>query len=185
MRRGAGIGREQWIEAGLTALGDKGVAAVAVETLARRLGVTKGSFYWHFASRDELVAAVLARWEQRGTEEIIAALQELGDPRRRLVELFRRASLGGGRAGRVLEALEASDHAAVAAALARVTARRLEFIEGCYRQLGWPRARARHRALLAYAAYLGLLQLTRMAPRSLPARREQYVRHLVATLVPA
>jgi AcrR family transcriptional regulator len=184
MRRGEGVGREQWVDAGLRAVAEKGLAAVAVETLARRLGVTKGSFYWHFANRDELVAAVLARWEQRGTEDVIARLEAVADARRRLSELFRLASRGG-RAGRLLEALEVSEHAAVAPVLARVTARRLSFIEGCYRQLGWPPARARHRALLAYAAYVGLLQLGRTAPRSLPPRRDDYVRHLVATLVPA
>jgi AcrR family transcriptional regulator len=183
MRRGEGVGRDQWVDAGLAALGDKGLGAVAVETLARQLGVTKGSFYWHFPSRDELVAAVLARWEQRGTDDVIAGLLAIADPRRRLMALFRAVSRAPA-AGRVLEALEASDHPAVAPVLARVTARRLEFIAACYRQLGWPRARAQHRALLAYAAYVGLLQLGRTAPRALPARSDEYVRHLVATLVP-
>ena len=42
---------EDWARAALEAIAEDGVTAVAVEPLARSLGVTKGSFYWHFANR--------------------------------------------------------------------------------------------------------------------------------------
>jgi AcrR family transcriptional regulator len=48
--------RQDWIDAALEALETGGVPAVAVEPLASRLGVTKGSFYWHFKDRNELLA---------------------------------------------------------------------------------------------------------------------------------
>ncbi len=51
----------------LLALARDGFAGVAVEPLARKLGATKGSFYWHFATRAELIAATLELWEQRET----------------------------------------------------------------------------------------------------------------------
>ncbi|HXD53500.1 MAG TPA: helix-turn-helix domain-containing protein, partial [Solirubrobacteraceae bacterium] len=54
---------EDWERAALAAIRDGGPEAVAVEPLARRLGVTKGSFYWHFANRDGLLGAAIARWE--------------------------------------------------------------------------------------------------------------------------
>ena len=57
------LSREDWERAALEAMADAGVAAVAVEPLARRLGVTKGSFYGFFANRDELIEAALSRWE--------------------------------------------------------------------------------------------------------------------------
>src|SRR5687768_16979730 len=85
------LSRDDWTEAALDALAGTGLAAVAVDPLARRLGATKGSFYWHFANRDELIDATLERWERRDTTEVIAAIGALADPRERLVALGRRA----------------------------------------------------------------------------------------------
>ena len=47
--------REDWVAEATEVLATRGLSAVAVEPLAERLGVTKGSFYAHFANRDELV----------------------------------------------------------------------------------------------------------------------------------
>ncbi|MFN7134821.1 MAG: TetR/AcrR family transcriptional regulator, partial [Myxococcales bacterium] len=76
--------REDWVEAALAALARGGVAAVAVEPLASELGATKGSFYWHFADRGELLKAVLERWVARDTDEVIAAMDALPDARAKL-----------------------------------------------------------------------------------------------------
>ena len=64
------------------------MAAVAVEPLARRLGVTKGSFYWHFPSRDALLVAALERWEKVEQETVFGQLEPIPDPRERLRALF-------------------------------------------------------------------------------------------------
>src|SRR5690606_7033358 len=61
--RGARLSAADWAQAALDVIAEQGVSAVAVEPLARRLGVTKGSFYWHFPSRDALLQAALERWE--------------------------------------------------------------------------------------------------------------------------
>ena len=53
------LSAENWIEAALDVISEGGVESVAVEPLARRLGVTKGSFYWHFPNRDALVGRAL------------------------------------------------------------------------------------------------------------------------------
>jgi len=58
-----GFGREDWLRAARLALLRGGVEAVRVEKLARDLGVTKGSFYWHFKDRDELLELLLREWE--------------------------------------------------------------------------------------------------------------------------
>src|SRR5688572_16746205 len=78
------LSREDWTHAALVAIAEGGTAAVAVEPLAARLGATKGSFYWHFRSRGELLAAALATWEREATDEIIARLADLADPVERL-----------------------------------------------------------------------------------------------------
>ena len=73
-----------WAEAALHLIAEAGLGALTVEALAARLGVTKGSFYWHFKGRSELLAAALGRWEQRATTEALAGLSAVTDPRQRL-----------------------------------------------------------------------------------------------------
>src|SRR5262249_21435709 len=81
-----------WAEAALQLMAEKGLGALTVSALASRLGVTKGSFYWHFRGRSELLAAALARWEQRATTEAITGLEAVHDPRRRLELMLDAAS---------------------------------------------------------------------------------------------
>src|SRR3546814_12122575 len=69
-----------WAEAALDAIAGGGLDAVAVEPLARRLGVTKGSFYWHFANRDALLRAALQRWGQPETDDIVARIGPESEP---------------------------------------------------------------------------------------------------------
>src|SRR5690242_1895778 len=73
-----------WAEAALQLIAEAGLGALTIDTLAARLGVTKGSFYWHFKGRSELLAAALERWERRATGEAIAGLSAVTDPRHRL-----------------------------------------------------------------------------------------------------
>jgi AcrR family transcriptional regulator len=178
--------RESWAQAALEALTESGVEAVAVEPVARRLGVTKGSFYWHFQNRAELLEAALALWERRSTSEVIAELDGVPDPAERLRRLFRYVAIASKNAVPHAVLSSASDPA-VATVLARVATARLEFLTRCYAELGMAPALARRRAVLAYAAYLGMLQLTRDAPalRPVGAERDAYTEHLIETLVPA
>ena len=69
------LSAEDWAQAALDLIAEQGVAAVAVEPLARRLGVTKGSFYWHFPSRDALLSAALERWEAVEQETVFGQLE--------------------------------------------------------------------------------------------------------------
>ena len=59
---------DDWIRAAQARLAGQGVESVRVEVLARDLGVSKGSFYWHFRDRSELLEKLLARWEDRELE---------------------------------------------------------------------------------------------------------------------
>lgn len=180
------LGPTDWADAALDALGEGGLNAVAVEPIATRLGATKGSFYWHFSSRDSLVQAALERWAQRHTEEIIAELAPELDPAIRLRRLFDLV-IGSGYVNRAeLALLSHADDPQVAPVLARVTARRVEFIAKCYREMGLARAEARHRAVLAYTAHIGLIQAQRASGgRLVPSRgRAAYLRVLYGVLDP-
>src|SRR5690242_9998004 len=59
-----------WEQAALDVIAEQGVAAVTVESLARQLGVTKGSFYWHFPTREALLKAALERWERQDIDNV-------------------------------------------------------------------------------------------------------------------
>jgi AcrR family transcriptional regulator len=156
-----------WEQAALDAIAKGGLRAVAVEPLARTLGVTKGSFYAHFRSRRELLDAALARWEQAHLDAFIASARDAHTPRERLRALMALATEAARTQtiqGRLL--LE-SDDPRVRAALKRVTEIRLVRLEGLLRELGAPRDTAERRATLLYATYIGLLQLAREVPERL------------------
>lgn len=68
------LSRADWIDAARFALTQGGVAAVKVDRLADALGVTRGSFYWHFANRDALLSALLEHWEATNTESMERAV---------------------------------------------------------------------------------------------------------------
>jgi AcrR family transcriptional regulator len=89
------LGREAWIEAALKALSSDGIAGVRVELLARRLGITKGSFYHHFQHRDDLHIAMLSHWRRQRVIEVISDLEKIGDPRERFRQLLRLPLIDG------------------------------------------------------------------------------------------
>jgi AcrR family transcriptional regulator len=119
---------------------------VAVEPLARRLGACKGSFYWHFRDRGELVTETLERWERRDTVEVIADLETIADPGDRLRELTRSAYAGAAEGGDAQSGvLAAASDPRVAPVLERVTLTRLAFLELLFEAVGLdpPAAQAR------------------------------------------
>jgi AcrR family transcriptional regulator len=176
-----------WELGALDLIAEQGVAAVAVEPLARRLGVTKGSFYWHFGSRDELIEATLKRWEQADAETLIAQVDRIADPRERLFELFRRTSREM-RSHVIYSALlKALDHPAVRPVMQRVSQRRIQYLSIAFRALDMSRRDAVDRARLAYSAYVGFLQLMLQLKlqRMPPEEFDAYVAHVMTTLIPA
>ncbi len=185
------LGPADWTEAALAALARGGVAAVAVEPLAKALQTTKGSFYWHFADRNALLEATLELWELRDTDRVMASLDAAANPQTRLRGLlglaFRSVSDGtDAGAGTVELALQASaSQPVVASALERVTERRLALMTNLYGELGLSPAVARNRALLAYTSYLGHAQLAHSTPLLLPRGQalSTHIHQVVESLV--
>lgn len=184
--RTARLSAEDWAQAALDLVAEQGVAAVAVEPLARRLGVTKGSFYWHFPSRDALLQAALERWEVIEQESVFGSLEAVPDPRARLRELFLLVAHEVKPHVIYSELLKALDHPAVQPVINRVSQRRLDYLVASFRQAGMARTEAQHRARLAYSAYLGFLQLALQLqqPRLHHEEFEAYVEHVIGTLIP-
>jgi AcrR family transcriptional regulator len=174
-----------WERAALDVIAEQGLAAVAVEPLARRLGVTKGSFYWHFPTRDALIEAALRRWEQGDAEALLAQIEQIAEPRQRLEALFRRTSREMRSHVIYAAMLSALDHVAVKPVMQRLSQRRIQYLAIGYRALGLGRRDANHRARLAYAAYVGMLQLMMQLglPRMDLAEFDDYVGHVIETLI--
>jgi AcrR family transcriptional regulator len=176
---------DDWARAALDAIAADGVEAVSVEGLARQLGVTKGSFYWHFADRSALVAAALDLWEQRGTGDIIDALRTITDPAARLKALFEQ-SFGARADGPVDAALMVhADDPVVGPVVRSVSAQRVAFLEETFRDLGLTPARAAARARITYSTYVGHFQVTRSLPDDPVLSRpgNAYLRQLLTVLV--
>ncbi|WP_022976159.1 TetR/AcrR family transcriptional regulator [Nevskia ramosa] len=177
---------EAWAEAALDALATGGLDAVAVEPLARRLGVTKGSFYWHFPSREALLREALKLWERHETIDARAGVEEMTDPYERIVRLFKQAN-SSYKAGRLYLALAAaSDDPAVGEVVKRVSANRLNYLNQCYRALGLSELDARLWSTFAYATFIGNQQVHRDTPEQFPVDEDfrAYFKLMLKTLVP-
>jgi AcrR family transcriptional regulator len=182
VRRGTGAKRldeptltaADWAEAALQLIAEAGLGALTVDMLAERLGVTKGSFYWHFKGRAELLAFALDRWEQRATAEAIAGLSAVANPQQRL-NLMLHTSTQAPRSRSLYAALAgAAEDPIVRRVLNRVASARIEYLETCYQELGFPKPQAKAKAVFVYAAYRGLLQLAHEAPAVLPTDWSSY-----------
>jgi AcrR family transcriptional regulator len=173
-----------WVEGAIQLISEAGLRALTVEALAARLGVTKGSFYWHFKGRSELLAGTLSRWEQRATTEAIAGLSAVTDARQRL-NLMLEAATQPARSRSLYAALaEAAEDPIVRRVLNRVASARIQFLETCYRELGFALPQAKAKAVFAYAAYRGLLQLAHEAPPVLPDDWSSYAAVVLEALGP-
>lgn len=181
------VRREDWIDAAAQALGEAGIDGLAVEPLARRLGVTKGSFYWHIAGIAALVAAVLETWRRLATDEVIRALETIADPGERLARLFavtwdRVEHL---RIESALSAAAVAGDARVRPTYLAVNRRRLAYTRRLYRRLGLSRDEAARWALTAYGAYLGTLQLVALGSGFASQKElDAHAAHLARVLVP-
>ena len=147
---------ERWIDAATEVLVDHGIDRVRVDLLARELKVTRGSFYWHFRDRDDLLRAVLQAWRTRATEQLTRRLEGAhADPREQVRDLislpFRgRAAARAARIELAIRAWARRDPMA-RAFVDEADAARTGYIAQVFSGLGFTIAEARARAFLLYA----------------------------------
>ena len=183
--RSGRLSADDWAREALDQIADQGVASVAVEPLARRLGVTKGSFYWHFPSRDALLQAALERWE-RDEQTAYVALESIDDATERLRTLFRLIAHHNKTHIIYSELLKPAGHPAVDAVLGHVLERRTGFLFKSFRQSGLSQKDALNRARMTYAMYVGVLQLElpKFQNRQPIEGFDGYIDHMMTTLIP-
>jgi AcrR family transcriptional regulator len=175
-----------WEKEALEMMAEKGIGALAVEPLARRMGITKGSFYWHFPNRESLLEQALLRWEEHDSRNLNTALSDIAEPRERLISFFRRVGQERLTHDVFSSLCAASDHVQVEPVLERVGERRMHHIASAFEELGFESESARHRARLVYSVYLGFLQLQRQqqTPNLSSREFEAYIEHVISTLIP-
>ena len=156
---------EDWIAAAFRRLGQGGIAAVRAEAIARDLGVSKGSFYWHFRDLPDLKARMLSHWWDQATARIVTLADAAGeDPRQRIARLMDLATsdLADPYGGLSTEAA-IRDWARTDPVAAEVQAQsdrwRRAYVQGLLAQLGLGRARAEQGARVILMAYTGAVHL--------------------------
>jgi AcrR family transcriptional regulator len=179
------LSRENWINAALQALADDGPSGVAVERLAARLGATKGSFYWHFKDREELIGEALATWERDDTDAVIQELMEIGDPVERLRIATVMATEYEEAESPDVRLLPSASNPIVGDFVKRVQRKRLGFLAETFREAGFTPAESRLRARVAYSLALGWhqQQLVEGSERPTPRERAAYQRRVVELLM--
>lgn len=147
---------DDWIRAGFARLSTEGIESVRIELLARDLGVSKGSFYWHFQDRDELLAKLLERWEGDEMEWLNATVVTPRAAARwaRFVEHCADPSLA--RLESALRSWARRDER-VASRIQVIEKRRVQHIASVLRDTGFSPPLAESWAQIALLVYLGWL----------------------------
>jgi AcrR family transcriptional regulator len=155
------------MRAGLEALRKGGVAGVRVERLAAEVGLTKGSFYWHFRDRGELLEALLDYWAREMTEAEFERIREVkGGLARQLAVLAEDVlDKGMGRYDPAVRGWARTDRK-VAAAVAQVDRRRVRALTNLFEEAGFAAGEAGARARLFYTFLLGEPQVRAPARES-------------------
>ena len=167
------LSAQDWVDFGLKTLTKSGFTALKAEPLAKAMGVSRGSFYWHFADIAAFHAAILTRWREVATEQIIAGVEAAKasnkdeDPLAVLLKLTFGSKLSLEKAVRSWSANDARARATVVA----MDRRRLDYIENLLKQAGLADEVARARAQILFWAFFGYA----LSDQPLPAERQQAV----------
>ena len=147
------LDREEWLARALEVLGKQGAGELTVESLARQLGVTKGSFYWHFKDRADFFRQLIEYWDKQFTQTVIAKIStQDSPPEERLLELMRLVH------SKRLDRFEmpvrawAQQNPALAPLVRSVDKHRIDFVRSLFMEMGFDKdeAEMRTRVFLTY-----------------------------------
>ena len=154
------LSRQDWVDAALRSTAQVGLENVSVEALAKTLNATKGSFYWHFTDRRDLLMAVLAHWKEGRIRDIIK--QTRAQPGRELEQIYHVIdvySASRSRRGMMIELAVrdwARRDAEAGAIVAEVDDVRLRCARDLFLACGVPMDEASSRCMLLYAYVFGV-----------------------------
>jgi len=178
--------QENWIRCAQEMLVDGGIDLVRIDVMARKLKVTRGSFYWHFRDRGDLLAQVLESWRNAATEQIIERFDRLRDEPRGLIKELLTLPFRGRSAHRAARVELAIRDWARRDPMARnavddVDARRISYIAQCFSALGFDIVEARSRAFVLYAYEVAESLLFNQGTASQKTQRSALVGELLLT----
>ena len=159
------LSARDWLDQGLKTLAGSGFTALKAEPLAKAMGVSRGSFYWHFADIGAFHAAILTHWRDIAAEQIIANVEAASRHDNPLPLLLRRVfgeRLTLEKAVRTWGNVDPTARAAVQA----IDRRRLNYVESLFRANGHSPGVAHARAQILYWAFLGFALSDRPLPRA-------------------
>jgi AcrR family transcriptional regulator len=171
---------QDWLQAGYALLAEQGARALKVESLCRQMGVTRGSFYWHFEDMGSYRAALVESWNsflERDRESL--AQHDALPPRERLSAMMTTlVSPQHWMLERAMREWARTDP--VAAANIREADRLLlHSVAKAYADYGFSAADARLRAELTFAAGIGLLHLAGSAKQAQKAAPQERLLELM------
>lgn len=146
------LGREDWIRGALELLSESGVEGVKIVPLADRLGVTSGSFYWHFKNRRELYDALVEYWEREMTDAAMEFAKSIEPPKERIWCLMEHVMSAGLARFDLAIWHWAQTDAGARKAFRRTLRKRFAFAKWMFMQAGFsePQAEARGRLMAVY-----------------------------------
>jgi len=148
---------QDWIRAASLRFAQEGLESVRIELLARDLGVSKGSFYWHFRDREDLFNSVVTEWEREETEWLTEATEFQRSPAARWAKFVERgADPQRGRFEAALRSWARRDDR-VASRVAAIEKERAIYIAGVLREVGFTPEAADTWSEHALLLYLGWL----------------------------
>ena len=154
------LDRDTWVAGATEVLAEEGIAGLRVEVLAKRLNVTKGSFYWQFADRRDLLMAVLAQWKEGRIRDIIKQTRaQPGHEQEQIYHVIDVYSASRSRRGMMIELAVrdwARRDAEAAAIVAEVDDVRLRCARDLFLACGVPMDEASSRCMLLYAYVFGV-----------------------------
>lgn len=149
------LGRQDWVQAAIEILVEKGVEAVKVDVIAKSLKITRGSFYWHFKNLDDLLDAIVHEWQAVNTEDVKQKVELAGGtPSQRLLYLFEISAADDDRLEKAMRIWAIHDIRATES-IERVDKQRLEYLQYLFLQIGFSQTDAQVRAQVAYSVRLG------------------------------
>jgi AcrR family transcriptional regulator len=151
-----------WLDAAYDLLVEGGVEAVKVMPLAERLGLSRTSFYWHFADREALLAGLIARWEAKNTANLIARCEApaatITEAMLNLIDCWVDPALFDSRLEFAMRTWSLTDEG-VAKAMAAADATRLAALTALFLRFGYDATEADTRARTLYLTQVGYIAL--------------------------
>ena len=151
-----------WLDAAYDSLVEGGVEAVKVMPLAEKLGLSRTSFYWHFADREALLVGLVARWEGKNTANLVARCVDpaatIAEAMLNLIDCWVDPDLFDSRLEFAMRTWALTDPG-VEVAIAKADAARLGAITGLFRRFGYSETEADTRARTLYLTQVGYIAL--------------------------